>query len=150
MEILTEKEEEDALDVIYWHLDALNPVENFQTLLDPSWRGVAVGLTIPAYITAAAYIVGSPLFSTGATWAPNFRGLAATRIWVSQEMRKAMFRGAVTGFKVGGAPLLAATASAGASYVYEKEVNEPIRKSSGGSGSNTWFGPFASGFGSVV
>lgn len=49
------------------------------------------------------------------------------------------------------APYLApVAASAAGAYVYEKKVNEPMRASHGGSGSNTWFGPFASGFGTVV
>jgi len=51
------------------------------------------------------------------------------------------------------APVLigaAVTAAAGAgAYAYEKTVNEAIRESHPGS-QGTWFGPFASGFGSVV
>lgn len=58
---------------------------------------------------------------------------------------------AVTGIKpvqaaAVAAPVIAATVSA---VTYEKYVNEPIRDSHGGS-SGTWFGPYASGFGSVV
>ncbi len=40
--------------------------------------------------------------------------------------------------------------SATGSYYYERMVNNAIRNYSGGSGSNVWFGPFASGFGTAV
>lgn len=93
MGLMTEKEKEEALAVFEWHLDAINPIEHYKTAMDPSWRGLAVGMTIPAYITTAAYIVGSPLFSTGASWVPNMRGLAATRIWASHEMHRQAVRG---------------------------------------------------------
>lgn len=39
--------------------------------------------------------------------------------------------------------------AAGTTYAYEKKVNEPIRRSHPGS-QGTWFGPFGSGFGTVV
>lgn len=43
-------------------------------------------------------------------------------------------------------PVAVAAGVVGTSIVYEQQVNEPIRKGSSG----TWYGPFASGFGSVV
>ncbi len=45
-----------------------------------------------------------------------------------------------------GVPVAIAAAT---TYAYEKKVNEPIRKSHPGS-QGTWFGPYGSGFGSVV
>ncbi len=47
------------------------------------------------------------------------------------------------------APVLAVGASVAGAVAYEKYVNEPLRKAHGGV-SGTWFGPFASGFGTVV
>jgi hypothetical protein len=47
---------------------------------------------------------------------------------------------------IGGTAIAASTAGA---VLYEKHVNERVRKSSRGT-SGLWFGPYASGFGSVV
>ena len=47
------------------------------------------------------------------------------------------------------APVLALAASTAAAVGYERTVNEPLRKAHGGI-RNTWFGPYASGFGTVV
>lgn len=64
---------------------------------------------------------------------------------------------ALRSIAIGGARYAAATGvvavptaiSAATTYAYEKKVNEPIRKSHPGS-QGTWFGPYGSGFGSVV
>ena len=47
------------------------------------------------------------------------------------------------------APAIALAGSVAAAVGYERTVNEPLRKAHGGQ-RNIWFGPFASGFGSVV
>ena len=47
------------------------------------------------------------------------------------------------------APALVVAGSVAAAIGYERAVNEPLREAHGGI-ENTWFGPFASGFGSVV
>ena len=48
-------------------------------------------------------------------------------------------------------PLVVAPVLATASTVaYEKYVNEKVRSAHGGAGRDVWFGPFGSGFGSVV
>lgn len=47
------------------------------------------------------------------------------------------------------APAIALAGSVAAAVGYERTVNEPLRKASGGQ-RNIWFGPFASGFGTVV
>jgi hypothetical protein len=47
------------------------------------------------------------------------------------------------------APALAVAGSVAAAVGYERTVNEPIREAHGGI-RNLWFGPFASGFGTVV
>lgn len=59
---------------------------------------------------------------------------------------------AATGYSTGqlaaaAAPIAASVAGA---VAYEKYVNQPLREAHGGAGGNVWFGPFASGFGSVV
>lgn len=47
------------------------------------------------------------------------------------------------------APVMVPGAAVAGAVAYEKYVNEPIRKAHGGIDID-WFGPFASGFGSVV
>lgn len=67
----------------------------------------------------------------------------------STDMRKKMMQKMlITGVRTSivTAPVVASVAG---SIAYEKAVNEPLRRASPGS-SGTWFGPFASGFGSVV
>jgi len=142
--------EDDIIDGLLLQAELLNPFFGvYQMATDPSWENFAKMMYIPGIIslgTAAVYF--SPLNP-----AANRIGLRYAAMGVNAEARKQMNRMAFNAARVAirAAPYLAPVAAAAAgAYVYEKKVNEPIRKSHGGSSRGTWFGPFASGFGTVV
>ncbi len=95
---------------------------------------------IPAHFYGAAKLVA---FGVG-------EKIGFTEILMhSTDMRKKMMQKILIGAGRTSIVTAPVAASVAGSIVYEKAVNEPIRRSHPGS-SGTWFGPFASGFGPVV
>ncbi len=143
--------EDDLIDALILQAKLLNPylgIYNMAT--DPSLENFAKMMYIPAIATGAtAALYWSPF--VGPAGRIGFRHAA---MGVNVEVRKQINKAAwnTVRYSVRAAPYLAPVAAAAAgAYVYEKEVNEPLRKKAhGGAASNIWFGPFASGFGTVV
>ena len=130
-------------------MDLMDPFSFYYFIRDPSIKTAASAAYMPTMgylgMRWAALVVGESL--------PPFWGRAGHHFNMLKSQAKSLLGGTATVGRtvLAVSPfLLAATVSTGASIAYEETVNEPIRESSGGSGANTWFGPFASGFGSVV
>ena len=94
---------------------------------------VAIGMGAGMHYLASKSVLDAQLFRLGGRYGMRY-----------------MIRAGITHAVIHTAPIVVPTVIAvGGATLYEKHVNEPVRKSSGGS-RGTWFGPFASGFGTVV
>ena len=106
---------------------------------------VSAGMSLGSAVAIARW--GSPMMKEVAQYM-TFRGLINVK------------KSAETGRLVlaGGPKLVAYTAvaavpvgiAAAVTLIYESEVNQPLREASGPASRMVWFGPFASGFGTVV
>ena len=141
---------------MFW-VDALNPLGTFKFAADPSWSGLQDYFVKKAALTG---VLGTSAALLHLASSPHARTpvsiLARNFYWVQQgmmkEAKRTILKGAVRAGASAAPVLIGAAVVAGAgagAYAYEKSVNEPIRESHPGS-QGTWFGPFGSGFGSVV
>ena len=133
-----------------WWLDAFNPFSMPSEKEEFVKKGAAASI-----VYGAAWIVSGPLSGGGSQafidfygkpGRPTMRQMGAMKIDTYRNVLKFAARTAhVTAYAA--VPIAIA---GGTTYAYEKKVNEPIRKSHGGS-QGTWFGPLGgSGFGTVV
>lgn len=141
----------------FW-VDVFNPWNYFDLMMDPSpskakkqARNAGIKSTLMATAATGAWALSSPAWRpiVGAPSPSRMFALKADTIRaIAQfgfQQSKHVVR-ATPNVAIVAAPVVLATAAA---ISYEKNVNEFVRDSTGGSRGN-WFGPFASGFGSVV
>ena len=134
------EEYEGVTGALRLQMDLMNPLNSYQLVQEPT----VDNFVKTAYMPSMAYL--------GYWGASALVGEAAPSFYVRQAIR---FENTKTGLRlishsiptgiVIGVPVAASVTGA---VVYEKTVNEPLRKSH--YGFSSWFGPFASGFGSVV
>jgi hypothetical protein len=125
--------------------DLMNPFNVIDMVREPSYEN----LVMTAYNPTIAY--------GGFKLASIVSGTAMPSFWTRQVTKGYMTASNLRflgGVAVRSAPVVAVAAvpavlAAGYAYQYEKLVNEPLRRSHG-STQGTWFGAFASGFGTVV
>lgn len=122
-------------------LELMSPFNTFDVIRDPSTETIVKGLYMPA-IGYSGYRLAT--LAVGETM-PSFWVRAAARYHDYKAVAQAASRTAPT-MAVISAPVVTSVVGA---VAYEKAVNEPIRKSHYGI-LGAWFGPFASGFGTVV
>lgn len=101
--------------------------------------GVVHGIWYTAYQLAKMY----DIYAKGGRNLISFhQAMQGKKVLAGQAVKRLAMTAALN-------PIAAPVTATAAAITYEKYVNEPIRESHGGA-SGTWFGPFASGFGSVV
>ena len=133
---------DDVSKGLGWMLEAANPFGIFDTISNPTPKNVAQTLYYPTIMA------GGAAWASGMSSMPG-QGLNLVRY---SALRADTYRQAAHGLRVAvpqiirSAPVLAVGAGLTVATVeYEQRVNEPIRRSSGGSGSNIYRGPYASG-----
>ncbi len=122
-------------------LELMQPFNLYDMAVDPSNETVTKAAYMPAIGYTSYWLITKMLGEA----MPSFWVRAASRFHDIRMMAQAAapYAGNVALIT---APVAAATVGA---IGYEKMVNEPLRRAHPGS-QGTWFGPFASGFGSVV
>lgn len=130
-------------------LDLMSPFSIYYFFRDPSLKTAAEAAYMPTMsylgMRLAAAAVGESV--------PGFWGRSGHGLMLMKEQGRAALGPAATMAKmaVRSTPVIGAAAiSVPSAILYEKHVNEPIRAAHGGSGTGSWRGPFASGFGTVV
>ncbi len=135
------EEYEGASGAVDLQIDLMNPFNAFELVKEPSMEN----LLKSAYMPSMAYL--------GYYGAATLVGEAAPGFWVRQALSYEATKGALQATarvapSVAIASVPIAVSVVGAMF-YERTVNRAVRKSTPGS-AGLWFGPFASGFGSVV
>ena len=123
-----------------FQMDLMNPLD-----LDLKWTaarlGYGSGIAFAGY-AGASYVTGTPMPSM-AVQSINRAFMTASR-WRNVASIGVRFTPTVA---VAAVPV---ALSAGYAYQYEKHVNEKVRDAHESGSSTPWYGPLASGFGSVV
>ena len=122
-------------------LELMQPFNLYDMAVDPSNETVTKAAYMPS-IGYTSYWLTTKILGEAM---PSFWVRAASRFHDIRMMVQAAAPHAGN-VAIITAPIAVATVGA---IGYEKMVNEPLRRSTPGS-SGLWFGPFASGFGSVV
>ncbi len=151
---------ESERDAAQWIFEVYNPFGYVEFVFDEDrdwWEKAEHGAV--AYGTFSLPLHFGAAISTGGYWANLPPGMFARSLAVRKFASEIYFAAARNSWRLVqtiapyfgnaalvSAPVVAATAGA---IGYEKTVNQPLRDAHPGS-SGTWFGPFASGFGSVV
>ena len=122
---------------LYAH--AFDPRNIGDVFTDPSPANLAQIGFVPAHGYVASQLIAFAIGERIAWYELLFHNLEMKK-QLAKQVAVAAGRSAIIT-----APVVAAVTGA---VVYEKTVNEPIRRSH--FGFSSWFGPFASGFGSVL
>ncbi len=135
------EEYEGPSGAVELQLDLMNPFNAFELVKEPSMEN----LIKSAYMPSMAYL--------GYYGAATLVGEAAPGFWVRQALSYEATKGTlqatarfVPSVAIASVPI---TFSVVGAAFYERTVNRAVRKSSPGS-AGIWYGPFVSGFGSVV
>jgi hypothetical protein len=134
-------------DAVHYQLELMNPFFTvYQFGTDPTVENLAKAAYIPMMLGAT----GAVFYGAGVVKPGMLHAMGSTMSWGRQGINRATYfmlkQGGMAAVRSSPVVVPAAIAVAGA-VTYEKRVNEPLRKSHHGV---SWFGPFASGFGSVV
>ena len=141
---------DDNWDALHYQLELMNPFFGvYQFGTDPTVENLAKAAYLPGMFGLTGLTLYKVLGETfgvrhaitsGMHW--GRQGVNRTSMWMLRQ-------GGMAAVRSSPVVVPAAIAVAGA-VTYEKRVNESLKKAHGGAGRNVWFGPFASGFGSVV
>jgi hypothetical protein len=139
----------DILHAMDRQMELMSPFSVYHFINDPSLKNAGDVLYMPtlAYVGARSTVA-----LLGETW-PGFWGMRAHGFDLLKQQSKTLLFTAkdMAKMAVRSTPVIGAAAiSVPSAILYEKHVNEPIRAAHGGSGTGSWRGPFASGFGTVV
>ena len=132
-------------------LDLMNPFNIVEVFVDPSMKNLLHAAYMPFIGLSGTYLAG---VLGGTADVSLLHRWQMASIHNRQQFAKSITRSIPAVARAATSlPALAGAAVVGTAaamtYDYERYVNEPIRKSHPGS-KGTWFGPFGSGFGSVV
>jgi hypothetical protein len=143
-------EVETGWDAVHYQLELMNPFFTvYQFGTDPTVENLAKAAYIPMVLGATGAVMYGATVS--AVKPGLLHAMGSTMSWGRQGVNRASMwmlrQGGMAAVRSSPVVVPAAIAAAGA-YTYEKKVNEPLRKEH--SGFTSWFGPYASGFGTVV
>ena len=147
-------EREEGQNQFYWSVgegaSLYSPSGMVDLVRDPSKKNLARAAFGPAFFSAvgvgATYLFGAP----GQTLAQRYTIQSLASWHARGQFARAVLVGGARAAVVSTYAAVPIAIAGGTTYAYEKKVNEPIRKSHGGS-QGTWFGPLGgSGFGTVV
>ena len=123
-----------------FQMDLMNPFD-----LDLKWTAVRLGygsgIALGGY-AGVSYVTGTPM--------PSMAVQSINRAFMSAARWRNLASIGVRVTPVVAVAAVPAVLSAGYAYQYEKHVNEKVRQAHSSGSSTPWWGPFASGFGSVV
>jgi hypothetical protein len=135
----TKKSVKEALD---WY----NPLAPYYFAKDPSMERAAKMALVPTLLFGAGYATTAWL-APGVRYTPQLHMLHRTA--ATGKILKSAGQSAALGGRALVSPFMGALVTAvTGSFLYETFVNEPLRDAH--PGNIDWFGPFASGFGTVV